>query len=51
MPSNSDTGMTLSAQKCVSEVFRTIEDKILMASSVADKGIDIAQYTLVIQHE
>ncbi|XP_042638224.1 antiviral innate immune response receptor RIG-I [Orycteropus afer afer] len=45
-------GMTLPAQKSVLDTFRSNGDnKILIATSVADEGIDIAQCNLVILYE
>ncbi|XP_049752774.1 antiviral innate immune response receptor RIG-I [Elephas maximus indicus] len=49
---NQKIGMTLPAQKCVLDTFRSNSDsKILIATSVADEGIDIAQCNLVILYE
>uniref|UniRef100_A0A8D0KN31 RNA helicase n=1 Tax=Salvator merianae TaxID=96440 RepID=A0A8D0KN31_SALMN len=49
---NQNTGMTLPNQKGVLDSFRTDgESKMLIATSVADEGIDIAQCNLVLLYE
>ncbi|XP_074057994.1 LOW QUALITY PROTEIN: antiviral innate immune response receptor RIG-I [Macrotis lagotis] len=49
---NQNTGMTLPSQKGVLDMFRDNgENKILIATSVADESIDIAQCNLVILYE
>nr|XP_006123152.1 probable ATP-dependent RNA helicase DDX58 isoform X1 [Pelodiscus sinensis] len=49
---NEQTGMTLSNQKGVLDSFRSNGDsKILIATAVADEGIDIAQCNLVLLYE
>ncbi|XP_036594051.1 antiviral innate immune response receptor RIG-I isoform X1 [Trichosurus vulpecula] len=49
---NQNKGMTLPSQKGALDTFRTSgENKILIATSVADEGIDIAQCNLVILYE
>nr|XP_033782613.1 antiviral innate immune response receptor RIG-I [Geotrypetes seraphini] len=46
------TGMTLPSQKGVLDSFKTNgESKVLIATSVADEGIDIAQCNLVLLYE
>ncbi|TKC48214.1 hypothetical protein EI555_016701, partial [Monodon monoceros] len=49
---NQKIGMTLPVQKCVLDAFRTDGDnKILIATSVADEGIVIAQCNMVLLFE
>ncbi|XP_003800341.1 probable ATP-dependent RNA helicase DDX58 [Otolemur garnettii] len=49
---NQNIGMTLPAQKCVLNTFGTNgANNILIATSVADEGIDIVQCNLVILYE
>ncbi|XP_038625348.1 antiviral innate immune response receptor RIG-I [Tachyglossus aculeatus] len=49
---NQATGMTLPLQKDVLETFKASgETKVLIATSVADEGIDIAQCNVVILYE
>ncbi|XP_063278838.1 antiviral innate immune response receptor RIG-I isoform X1 [Prinia subflava] len=46
------TGMTLPMQKCVLEAFRNDKDiRLLIATSVADEGIDITECNLVVLYE